>query len=81
MADFPFDGQDLEPTPVQARLMEDTRRMLAEGGVPEPDVIQPRPTNNEAIELFWTGPKVCVVIESEEHAAAIFGPAPRAEAA
>ena len=81
MADFPFDGQDLEPTPVQARLIADTRRMLAKGGIPEPDVIQPRPTNDEAIELFWTGPKVCVVIESDEHLQTVFGPPPSAEAA
>lgn len=81
MADFPFDGQDLEPTPVQARLIADTRRMLAKGGIPEPDVIQPRPTNDEAIELFWTGPKLCVVIESDEHLRTLFGAPPSAEAA
>lgn len=81
MADFPFDGQDLEPTPAQARLIEDTRLMLERGGVPEPDVIQPRPTNPEAIELFWIDSKLCVVIESDEHLQTVFGPPRRAEAA
>lgn len=81
MADFPFDGLDLEPTPAQARLIADAREMLTAGGVPEPDVIQPRPTNPEAIEMFWIESKLCVVIESDEQLNEMFGEPPSAEAA
>jgi len=81
MAEFPFDGLDLEPTAAQARLIEDAREMLAGGGLPEPDVIQPRPTNPEAIELFWIDQKLCVVIESDEQMHAVLDPPASAEAA
>lgn len=81
MADFPFDGLDLEPTPTQAKLIADARAMIAAGGLPEPDVIQPRPTNPEAIELFWVDSKLCVVIESEDDIDAICALPPSAEAA
>lgn len=65
MSDFPFDGLDLEPTPVQAALIADARELFERPGIREPDVIQPRPTNPGAIELFWVEEKLCVVIESE----------------
>lgn len=81
MAEFPFDGLDLEPTPAQAELIEKMRTLLADAGVDEPDVIQPRPTNPEAIELFWVEQKLCVVIESEEQMNAMLAPPPPAEAA
>lgn len=76
MADFPFDGLDLEPTRTQARLIEKMRALLADQGIDEPDVIQPRPTNPEAIELFWVEQKLCVVIESEQEMNAMFAPPP-----
>lgn len=76
MAVFPFDGLDLEPTPAQAGLIEKMRALLAEAGVDEPDVIQPRPTNPEAIELFWVEQKLCVVIESEQQMNAMLAPPP-----
>ncbi len=81
MAEFPFDGRDLVPTPAQAELIEKMRALLADAGVDEPDVIQPRPTNPEAIELFWVEQKLCVVIESEQQMDAMFAPPPPAEAA
>jgi len=81
MAEFPFDGLDLVPTPAQAELIEKMRALLADAGVDEPDVIQPRPTNPEAIELFWVEQKLCVVIESEQQMDAMFAPPPPAEAA
>lgn len=64
MADFPFDGLDLDPTPAQAELVDQVRSLIARRGLLEPDVIQPRPTNPEAIEVFWVDAKLCVVIES-----------------
>lgn len=80
MADFPLDGQDLTPTPVQARMIARMRELIEDAGMQEPDVIQPRPTNPTAIELFWVEQKVCIVIESEEEAEAMFA-FTRAEAA
>ena len=64
MADFPFDGLDLDPTPAQAELIELARGLIEREGILEPDVIQPRPTNPGAIEVFWVDSKLCVVIES-----------------
>lgn len=80
MAEFPFDGLDLDPTPAQAEMIARAKELFAAEGVREPDVIQPRPTNPEAIELFWVAEKLCVVIESDEQIDSMFGSAP-AEAA
>ena len=76
MAEFPFDGLDLEPTPAQAALIDQVRAMLARRDIPEPDVIQPRPTNPGAVEVFWIDAKLCVVVESEEQVASISALAP-----
>jgi hypothetical protein len=73
MAEFPFDGLDIEPSPVQAELIAEVRRFIADADVPEPDVIQPRPTNPGAIELFWIEQKLCVVFEDEDEIESIFG--------
>lgn len=81
MADFPFDGLDLEPTPAQARLIAKMRALLASAGIDEPDVIQPRPTNPGAIELFWVEQKLCLVIESEDEIEAMFAATTDLEAA
>ena len=64
MAEFPFDGLDLDPTPAQAELIELARSLILREDILEPDVIQPRPTNPGAIEVFWVDAKLCVVIES-----------------
>ena len=64
MAEFPFDGLDLDPTPAQTELIDMARGLIDRKGILEPDVIQPRPTNPGAIEVFWIEEKLCVVIES-----------------
>jgi hypothetical protein len=76
MGEFPFDGLDIEPSPAQAELIAEVRRFIADAGVPEPDVIQPRPTNPGAIELFWIEQKLCVVFEDEDEIEAMFGLGP-----
>ena len=78
MADFPFDGIDLDPTPSQAALIDQARSLIEREGVLEPDVIQPRPTNPGAIELFWIDAKLCVVVESPTQVEAIVALAPAA---
>lgn len=80
MSEFPFDGLDIEPSVAQAKLIARVRELVADGRFPTPDVIQPRPTNQQAIEVFWTEAKLCVVIEPGDQLESIFG-RPPAEAA
>lgn len=80
MSEFPFDGLDIEPSPAQAKLIELFREFHAGTDLPEPDVIQPRPTNRGAIEVFWIESKLCLMIESENQLEAMFK-LPPAEAA
>ena len=82
MSEHPFDGLDLEPTPAQAKLIAAFEDFRVSTNLPEPDVIQPRPTNPGAIEIFWIESKLCVVFEDEDEIASAFGfRAPPAEAA
>lgn len=74
MSEFPFDGLGNEPSPAQAELIANVKEIVSAADVPEPDVIQPRPTNPGAIELFWIEQKLCVVVESEAQAKSMFGP-------
>ncbi len=62
-----------EPSPAQARLIAQVRKFIAEAAIPEPHVIQPRPTNLGAVEVFWVEQKVCVVLEKEDEIEAMFG--------
>jgi len=80
MSEVPFDGLDIEPSPAQAQLITRARDVVADAGLPEPDVIQPRPTNPQAVELFWVEEKLCVVFEDEDEIEAMFG-LPPADAA
>lgn len=80
MSEFPFDGLDIQPSPAQEKLIAQMRKVVTAAGVPEPDVIQPRPTNPGAIEVFWFEQKLCVVVEGEDEIEAMFG-LPPAEAA
>ena len=66
MSEFPFDGLDLVPTPSQAKMIARFRELVTDHDLPEPDVIQPRPTNPHAIEVFWIESKLCVVFEDDE---------------
>lgn len=73
MNGFPFDGLHVEPTRAQTDLIRRAKEMVVEHRLPMPDVIQPRPTNPGAIELFWVEAKLCVVFENEEEIAEMFG--------
>ena len=44
-------------------------------------MIQPRPTNPEAIEVFWVEEKLCLVVEPGDQLEAMFGLASPADAA
>ncbi len=80
MSGFPFDGLEIEPSPAQAALIAQVRKFIAEADIPEPDVIQPRPTNPGAIELFWVKRKLCVVFEDGDEIESMCG-LPPADAA
>lgn len=73
MSEFPFDGLDIEPSPAQAELIARVRELVADARIPGPDVIQPRPTNPQAVEVFWIEQKVCVVVEPGDEIESMFG--------
>jgi hypothetical protein len=73
MGEFSFDGLDIEPSPAQAQLIAQVRKFIADSEIPEPDVIQPRPTNPGAIELFWIEQKLCVVFEDDDEIESMLG--------
>ena len=81
MSEFPFDGLDLVPTPAQAKMITTFRQLVEDHDLPEPDVIQPRPTNPGAIECFWIEAKLCVVFEDEGEINSMLGAWGEAEAA